>query len=425
MNKEKKKVIIIGGGFAGLNAAKSLKSANIDLLLIDRTNHHLFQPLLYQVASAALSPGDIAIPIRMILRNQKNATVLMANIISIDKEKKEIKDSSGEIYPYDYLVIAIGMRHSYFGHGGWERFAPGLKTISDALNIREMMLLAFEEAERSSDRNAVKKLMRFVVIGGGPTGVEMAGAISEIARQTMVKNFRRIRPELSEVYLIEALDRILPTYPPNLSEKARHYLEKMGVRVLLNTKVIEVKEHTVELDDHTIVSSNIIWAAGNEGAQVLKTINTPLDRAGRVIVEKDLSIPGHQEVFVIGDCSLVLDAKGAPLPGIAPVAIQEGKYVAKVIKKELPSSKREPFSYFDKGSMATIGRAKAVAVIGKLTFSGYFAWLMWSLIHIAYLISFRNRVLVMIQWIFWYFTGARNVRLIRHPIDELEKNDSE
>ncbi|MFA6916451.1 MAG: NAD(P)/FAD-dependent oxidoreductase [Parachlamydiales bacterium] len=412
------KVIIIGGGFGGLNAAKALRKADIDLLVVDKTNHHVFQPLLYQVASAALSSGNIAAPIREILRHQSNTSVLMATIDKIDLANKEIRALNGDTYKYDYLIIAPGSNHSYFGHNEWEAFAPGLKTIPDAVRIRERILLAFEMAERCDSYTEAANYLRFVIVGGGPTGVEMAGAIAEIAHKSMFKNFRKIKPEQSEIYLIEGTDQILNTYPPRLSDVAKRDLEKMGVQVLTSKKVTNINERGVFLGDELIETHNVIWAAGNETSPLLKTLGTPLDRMGRAIVEHDLSVPGHPEVFVIGDAALTKSADGNPLPGIAPVAIQQGKYVAKIIASNTPSDQRQPFKYFDKGMMATIGKAKAIALVGSFGFSGFFAWLAWGLIHIFYLVSFENRSLVMMQWMFWYFTGKRQQRLIARPIND-------
>lgn len=414
------KVVIIGGGFGGLNVAKSLKKAKLDILLIDKTNHHLFQPLLYEVATAALSPGEIATPLREILRRQENTSVIMGEVIHIDPSQKQITISNGDKIRYDYLVISIGARHSYFGHNEWERFAPGLKTINDALKIREEILICFEKAERLDSITEAAKYLNFVIIGGGPTGVEMAGAIAEIANKTLFKNFRRIKPEKSNIYLIEALPHILPAYPQRLADKAKKALEKMGVQVLCGKKVTEINERGVQVDDLFIESKNVIWAAGNQVSPLLKTLGVPLDRAGRVIIEPDLSISGHPEVFVIGDASSLTGKEGKPLPGTAPVAIQQGHYVAKLLKRQVPKEKRKPFAYFDKGSMATIGKAKAIAMIGKLQISGFSAWLMWALIHILYLIGFRNRLGVMLEWAATMFTGERGVRLITKPID----NDS-
>ncbi|MBS0615794.1 MAG: NAD(P)/FAD-dependent oxidoreductase [Verrucomicrobia bacterium] len=409
------KIVIVGGGFGGLNVAKKLKRAKADILLIDKTNHHLFQPLLYQVASAALSPGEIAIPIREILRKQINATVIMGDVVRVNKNSKHVEMLNGDHYEYDYLVLAVGARHSYFGKDAWEAFAPGLKTIKDAINIREEVLISFEKAERLDNLAEAEKYLNFIIIGGGPTGVEMAGAIAEIAHHTMFKNFRRIRPEKSQIYLIEALPQILPTYTEKLAKYAREDLEKMGVRVITGKKVTNVSSEGVQVEETFYPCKNIIWAAGNQAAPLLKTLEVPLDRQGRVIVEPDLSIPGHPEIFVIGDAACSMGKNGKPLPGIAPVAIQQGKYVAKLLKH--PYKKRSPFHYFDKGSMATIGKGKAIAMVGKLQMTGFLAWLMWCFIHIVYLIGFRNRLTVMMEWFLFYLSGQRGARLIYSSVD--------
>jgi NADH dehydrogenase len=417
------KVVIVGGGLGGLNTAKKLNKCKLDLLLIDKTNHHLFQPLLYQVASAALSPNEIAIPIREILRKQKNTTVMMGEVININKEGHEIVLGNGEKIYYDYLVLAVGARHSYFGNDAWEKYAPGLKTVKDALTIREDILISFEKAERLDSINEAAKYLNFVIIGGGPTGVEMAGAIAEIAHKTMFKNFRRIKPEKSKIYLIEATPNILAMYPPDLANKAKGYLERMGVRVITGKKVTNVTEDGVQVEETFYPCKNIIWAAGNQASPLLKTLNVPLDRQGRVIVEKDLTIPGHPEIFVIGDAACTLGKDEKPLPGVGPVAIQQGKYIAHIIKKQLAPEKRPPFKYWDKGSMATVGKGKAIAMIGKLKMSGILAWFMWCFIHIAYLIGFRSRITVMIEWILFYLTGQRGARLIYSSVDShLPKN---
>lgn len=412
------KVVIVGGGFAGLNAAKQLKDANVDLLLIDRTNYHLFQPLLYQVATAALSPGNIAAPLRAVLRDQQNATVIMATVNRIDLAKQLVITAEGAEHPFDYLILAPGAKHAYFGHPEWETHAPGLKTIGDAITIREKVLSAFELAERSDDPEAVKKLLRFIIIGGGPTGVEMAGAIAEIAFKTMFNNFRKIKPENSEILLIEGAPQILPAYPVRLGNIAKRALEKLGVHVMTNSKVTNVTSEGVYVNDQLIEASTIIWAAGNEASHILPSLNVPLDQQGRVLVNADLTIPRHANVFVIGDAAHAKDKKGNTLPGIAPVAIQEGRYVGNLIKNQTPATDRKPFKYFDKGSLATIGKTKAVGMIRRLQISGFFAWLTWSLVHIFYLVTFRNRIIVMIQWFFLYLTGGRNVRLITRPQDE-------
>lgn len=412
------KVVIIGGGFAGLTTAKSLQKAKMDLLLIDKTNHHLFQPLLYQVATAALSPGEIGIPIREILRHQQNVTVIMGDVVKIEKNHRELTLLNGERIKYDYLVVAVGAKHAYFGNDKWEEWAPGLKTLSDALEIRQRILISFELAERMDHLSDAEKYLNFVIIGGGPTGVEMAGAIAEIANKTMFKNFRRIKPEKSKIYLVEALPHILPVYPQSLALKAEKDLRKMGVRVVTGKKVTNITEEGVHIEELFIPCKNVIWAAGNQAEPLLKTLEVPLDRQGRVKVDADLSVPEHPEIFVIGDAACAMGKDNKPLPGIAPTAIQQGKYIAKIIQREIPKTDREPFKYFDKGNMATIGTKKAVAFVGKLKFSGLIAWLAWCFIHVVYLIGFRNRFGVMVEWFYCFLTGQRGVRLIYRSIEE-------
>jgi NADH:ubiquinone reductase (H+-translocating) len=414
----KAKLVIIGGGFGGLNVAKALKNSQFDILLVDKTNHHLFQPLLYQVATAALSPGEIAVPIRELFRKRENITVLMGEVASIDKKQRTLTLQNGDLIGYDYLVIATGARHSYFGNDQWEAFAPGLKTITDALSIREHLLVSFEKAERLEDCALAEKYLNFVIIGGGPTGVEMAGAIAEIAYKTMFKNFRRIKPEKAKIYLIEAMPHILPVYPQNLGMRAQKDLEELGVKVLTGKKVTNINDEGVQIEEQFIPSKNVIWAAGNQAGPLLKTLDTPLDRQGRVIVEPDLTIPGHKEIFVIGDAACAMGKEGKPLPGIAPTAIQQGKFVAKLLKRNKPPELRSAFKYFDKGTMATIGKSKGIAVIGKLQVTGFIAWAMWCFIHIAYLIGFRNRLGVMIEWFYCFLTGQRGIRLIYRSIDK-------
>lgn len=410
------KVVIVGAGFGGINCAKKLKHAKADVTVVDRNNHHTFQPLLYQVATAALSPGNIAVPIREVLRNNANTTVFLANVEKIDKEKKQVYISSGEPIHYDYLVMATGARHSYFGNPEWEKFAPGLKELPDALRIRERILLSFEIAERADSLKAAEKFLRFVIVGGGPTGVELAGAVAEISHKSLFKNFRRIKPEDAQIYLIESQPEVLKTFHPKLGKTAHKYLEDMGVNVITGTRVTEITEKGIWIQDKFFPAFSIIWAAGNHAPPILQTLDTPLDRANRAIVGHDLSLPDHPEVFVIGDSSHAEDENGNPLPGIASVAIQQGKYVAEIIKNKTPPEERKPFQYFDKGSMATIGKAKAVASMHKFNFSGFFAWLAWCLVHVLYLISFRNRVLVMIQWLSSYLTGSRQIRLILRSV---------
>ncbi len=418
-----KRVVIVGGGFAGLTVARGLKGADAEVLLIDHTNHHLFQPLLYQVASAALSPADIAVPIREILRDQQNTTVLMGKVEEVKAADKAIRLGSGETISYDYLVLAVGARHSYFGNDGWEQHAPGLKTLRDALSIRQHLLMSFEKAERLENQEKVAPYLNFVVIGGGPTGVEMAGAIAEIAYKTLLRNFRKISPQKAQIWLVEALPEILPAYSPSLAAKARLALEELGVKVLTGKKVTSITEDGVQVEDLFLPSHNIIWAAGNQASPLLKTIGVPLDRQGRTIVEPDLSVPGYPDLFVIGDAAHCKDAKGNPLPGMAPPAIQQGKFLAKLLKAELSNKpKRTAFSYFDKGSMATIGRFRAIAQVGKLQCSGMLAWLAWCFIHILYLIGFRNRFFVLMQWLYTLTTSQRGARLIYRCIeDELRR----
>lgn len=414
---EKKKVIIVGGGFGGLLAAKEFQDTDFDVTIIDKTNHHLFQPLLYQVAAAALSPADIAIPIRSVFGNQKNIKVLLDEVISVDKENYTIKLTGSEL-KFDYLILSPGARHSYFGNDNWEKFAPGLKTLSDALKIRELILNSLEAAEKESDVNRRKKHLNFIVIGGGPTGVELAGAIAEIAKKTMIRDYKNFSSDDTKILLIEALPRILTSYSPNLSEKAREDLVQMGVDVRLNTKVTDVNENGVQLGDVFIESKNVIWAAGNVASPLLKTLNIDLDKAGRAIVESDCSIPGYPNIFVIGDAAFMNDDKGQALPGVAPVAMQQGRFVGRLIKNGLNKNNRKKFIYVDKGSMATIGKAKAVAMIKGLKLSGLIAWLAWSFVHIFFLIGFRNRFRVFAEWIWYYITNRQGTRLITNALKE-------
>lgn len=414
----REKVVIVGGGFGGLNAAKQLKRGIGEVLIVDRTNHHLFQPLLYQVASAALSPPDVASPIREVLAKQENVVVIMGEVVKVEKDQRLIILKNGDRISYDYLILAPGARHSYFGHEEWEVYAPGLKTIHNALTIRERILMSFEMAERCDSYTEAEKYLNFVIIGAGPTGVEMAGAIAEIAYKTMIRNFRRINTKKTRIYLIEGAHQVLPPYPPKLGARARKDLEKMGVSVLTDTLVTKVTKDGVQVGERWIPAANIIWAAGNQASALLKTLDVERDKQGRAIVGPDCSIPGHPEVFVIGDAAHFVGKEGAPLPGIAPVAVQQGRYVGKLIRKRIPVEKRKPFRYLDKGTMATIGTNKAVAMVGKLQFSGYLAWLAWGFIHIAYLIGFRSRIAVMVNWIFQYLSGQRGARLIDHPLQE-------
>lgn len=406
-----KKVIIIGAGFGGLTSAKELKSVNFDVTVIDKTNHHLFQPLLYQVATAALSPADIAIPIRSILAKQSNTKVILDEVISIDKEKSIVKLKNSEMI-FDYLIIATGASHSYFGNEKWEKYAPGLKTLVDALTIRENIISSLELAEKETDLVKKKKYLTFVIVGGGPTGVELAGAIAEIAKKTIIKDYKNFHRCDTKIILIEALPKILNTFQESLSKHAQEDLKKMGVDIMLNTKVLDINENGVKLSNGFIDTVNIIWAAGNVASSIIKTLNIKTDNSFRVFVENDCSITNYPNIFVIGDAANLKDQNGNILPGIAPVAIQQGKYVGRIIAAETLKENRKPFRYIDKGTMAAIGKANAVAQIKGLKFSGYFAWLMWSFIHIAYLISFRNRFRVMVEWIWYYFTNKHGTRLI-------------
>lgn len=407
----KKKVIIIGAGFGGLNAAKQLADADFDITVIDKTNHHLFQPLLYQVATAALSPADIAVPIRSLFSDYCNIRIILDEVISIDK-KKHIVHTKSDSFNFDYLIIAVGSRHSYFGKNNWERLAPGLKTLNDALLIREKIIEALELAEKEENSELRKKNLTFVIVGGGPTGVELAGAIAEIAKETMIKDYKNFKPEDTKVILIEAANRVLLSFDEKLSEKAKEDLGKMGVDVRLNTKVEDISEEGVYTTSGFISTKTVIWAAGNEASSLLKSLEVELDRAGRVIVRNDCSIPEHPEIFVIGDAAHFEDEQGKSLPGVAQVAIQQGKFVAEIIKKNILPENRPSFQYKDKGTMATIGKAKAVADIKGMKLTGVFAWLTWSLVHIFFLIGFRNRLRVMIEWIWYYITKRHGTRLI-------------
>lgn len=405
------KVVIIGGGFGGLTAAKALKGSGAEITLIDRTNYHLFQPLLYQVATAALSPGDVAIPIRAVFRKHKNIKVIMDDVISINRTEKKVITKSGEI-EFDYLVVATGSSHSYFGNPQWGENAPGLKTLSDALLIREKILNSLEQAEKETNDNEVKKFLTYVIIGGGPTGVEMAGAVAEIVKKSLMKDFRKINTSYTKIYLVETMPRVLTAYPENLSRKAQMYLTKMGVELKLNSHVTEINSDGVKVGNEFIETTNVIWAAGNIASPLVRSLNTKLDRAGRVYVSKDLSIEGDPCIFVIGDAALFFDDDGKQLPGIAPVAIQQGRFVGKIIKEKIPLQKRSSFKYFDKGNLATIGRAKAVADIHGFKLSGFTAWLVWCFVHILFLIGFRNRFRVMAEWAWYYITFRHGIRLI-------------
>jgi NADH dehydrogenase len=418
--KDKHHVVIVGGGFGGLYAAQTLRRAPVRVTLIDKRNFHLFQPLLYQVATGGLSPGDISSPLRAVLSGQKNATVLQAEGVDIDPVGRRVILRDGEV-GYDSLIVSTGVSHHYFGHDEWADRAPGLKTVEDALDIRRRILLAFEAAEREPDPERRRAWLTFVIVGGGPTGVELAGAIAELARATLKEDFRHIDPAETRVLLLEGLDRILPPYPADLSAKAEAALKALGVTVQTNSLVTEIQGETVTVSQgeqaEQIRSRTILWAAGMKASQLGQVLadrtGVELDKAGRVIVQPDLSLPDHPEIFVIGDLAhFAHQADGQPLPGVAQVAMQQGKYVARLIKERLQDQILPAFRYQDRGSMAVIGRNAAVAVIGKLHLSGYPAWLIWVFIHIAYLIEFDNRLLVMFQWAWNYFTRKRGARLI-------------
>lgn len=407
----KKKVIIIGAGFGGLSAANLLKNENFEITIIDKTNHHLFQPLLYQVATAALSPADIAVPVRTLFSANKNVKIIMEEVTDIDVENKTVKTLNNN-FNFDYLIVACGARHSYFGNDDWEQFAPGLKTLTDALVIREKIINALEEAEKIDDPTEKKKFLTFAIVGGGPTGVEVAGAIAEISKKTMIKDYKTFNSSDTKIFLIEALPRLLVSFDEKLSLRAKKDLEEMGVEVLLNTMVKAISSSGVKTSSGGIDSKTVIWAAGNSASPLLKSLSSDLDKSGRVIVEKDCSIKSNSNIFVIGDAAAFKDGGNNILPGVAQVAIQQGKYVAKIISKEIEKSERKPFRYNDKGTMATIGKAKAVAEIKGFKLSGLLAWLTWSLIHVLFLIGFRNRFRVMVEWIWYYITNRHGTRLI-------------
>jgi len=406
-------VVIIGGGFGGLYAARELRRAPVRITLIDRRNHHLFQPLLYEVATAALSPGEIAEPIRRILRRQRNTEVMLAEAVAVDVNARRVKLTEGEI-SYDYLIVATGATHSYFGHDEWATLAPGLKTLEDATEIRRRFLLAFEKAEWEPDPKRREALLTFVIVGAGPTGVELAGTMSEIAKRSLSQEFRHIDPRTARILLLEGLPRVLPTYPEDLSASARKQLERLGVEVRTNTKVTGIEPGAVRIGQERIETENIFWAAGVAASPLGATLGAPLDRSGRVEVQADLSIVNHPEVFVVGDLASLTDAEGKKVPGVAPAAIQMGRHAAKNIQADLQGKPRKPFIYNDKGSLATIGRAAAVANLGRVHISGLFAWLAWLIIHIYFLIGFDNRILVLVQWAWAYIGFKRSSRLITY-----------
>jgi NADH dehydrogenase len=415
-NKPRPKVVIVGAGFAGLTSARRVARLPVQVTVIDRKNHHTFQPLLYQVATAGLSPGEIAAPIRWILRGHRNVEVLLEEVVDFHLEQKKVITKE-QVLDYDFLVIASGATHAYFAHPEWEPLAPGLKTIEDALEIRRRVLLAFELAERQNDvqnktANNGGSPLQFVVIGGGPTGVELAGTLAEIARHALNHEFRKIDPKQTRILLLEGGPRVLGPYSEELSRKAEDQLRRLGVEVRTSSIVTRMEPGVVWVGDEKIPAPVVLWAAGVAASPLGRKLGVPVDRAGRVLVEPDLSIPRHREVFVIGDLASLNDENGKMLPGVAPVAIQQGDWVAETIARDLEHQPRRDFTYHDKGSLATIGRAAAVAQFGKFELSGYFAWLAWLFVHIFFLIGFRNRLLVMIQWAWSYLTYERGARLI-------------
>ena len=408
----KPRVVIIGGGFGGLYAARALKRDDVDITLLDRTNHHLFQPLLYQVATATLAPTDITAPIRWLLRHQRNATVLMTDVERVDTARRVVIAEGDRECTYDYLIVAAGARHAYFGHPEWETYAPGLKSIDDAIRLRQRILSAFERAELTDDEEERRALLSFVVIGGGPTGVELAGMLPMIARHSLAGDFRRIAPESARVVLLEGGTRILPSYPAGLSEHARLDLLSLGVDVRLGALVTGVERGLVRVGENEVIRAHtVIWAAGNAASPLGASLGAPRDGAGRILVEPDLSIAGHPEVFVIGDM-VAITTDGRPVPGVAPAAMQMGSHAARNIRRDLEQRARRPFTYRNKGDLATIGRHRAIADFGRLQVTGGLAWWFWLFLHIMYLAGFRNRLGVLLEWGYSYLTYERGARLI-------------
>jgi NADH dehydrogenase len=407
------RVVILGGGFGGLSAARALDGKPVDVTVIDRTNHHVFQPLLYQVATAALAPSDITSPIRWILRRQRNVSVLLGDVRAVDTGRREVllDDDVGPV-PYDYLIVATGARHAYFGHEEWEPLAPGLKSIEDALEIRRRFLLAFERAERTDDAAEREALMTFVIVGGGPTGVELAGMIAEIARRALPRDFRRIDTRRARIILVEGGPRVLPALPESLSAHATRDLVDLGVEVMTRSTVTAIDELGVRFGSRVVASRTVIWAAGNQASGLALSLDAPLDAARRVLVAPDLSVPSHPEVFVVGDLAAVKRTDGSWVPGVAPAANQEGALAARNVLRRVRDEPTAPFRYLDKGDLATIGRNRAVVSFHGVRLAGVVAWTAWLFVHIFYLIGFRNRAIVMIQWAYSYFTLQRGVRLI-------------
>jgi NADH dehydrogenase len=416
---ERPKVVIIGGGFGGLWAAKALGDAPVEVTLIDRKNHHVFQPLLYQVATAVLSPGEIAQPIRRILHKYTNTEVILGEAAGFDKENKKVRLTDGAQIGYDYLIIAAGARHAYFGHGEWERDAPGLKTLEDAVEIRRRVLFAFEHAEREAYLTGRQRQLNFVVVGGGPTGVELAGAIADIARKALAKDFRAIDTRNAKVTLFEGSDKILGTFGTDLSESARTQLESLGVEVCRNSFVTDVKPGRIKVGDDWIDCDVVLWATGVAASPLGKALGRETDQAGRVQVEKDLSLNGFPNIFVIGDMASLMQENGQPVPGVSPAAMQMGEAAASNILADLKGKTRKDFVYWDKGTMATIGRRKGIAQVAGLKFRGIIAWLMWLFLHVFFLIGFRNRMVVILEWFWAYLTRERSARLITGDADDM------
>lgn len=406
------KVVIVGGGFAGLNAAQVLgRDGELELTLVDRSNHHLFQPLLYQVAMAGLSPAEIAVPIRSLLSGQSNTSVRHEEVRGIDPAARRVETESGSL-SYDYLILAAGARHTYFGHDDWEEHAPGLKTLAEATEIRRRVLLAYERAEMEADPARRKALLTFAIVGGGPTGVELAGALGEMSRFTLARDFRSIDPKLARVVLIEAGPRILPTFPEKLARRAARDLEGLGVQVWTSSTVTDIGADGVQIGEERLLAATTVWAAGVQAVGLGKHLGAPLDRQGRVVVGPDLSVPGHPEIFVVGDLAHARGPDASPLPGVAPVALQQGRFAARTILAELRGRPRGTFVYRDKGQLATIGRSKALCDLGLLRFAGFAAWLLWIVVHIYYLVGFKNRLFVVLQWAWSYLRFRRGARLI-------------
>ena len=417
-------VVIIGAGFGGLYAARTLARKRVRITIVDRKNHHVFQPLLYQVATAKLSPADIASPIRSILGKYKNVHVLLDEATRFDLTNKKVQLKTGEELAYDYAILATGATHAYFGHEEWASLAPGLKSLEDAVEIRRRVLLAFEMAEREALMDGKRPMLNFIIVGGGPTGVELAGSIAEIAQKVMAKDFRGIDPTRARVVLLEAGQRILPAYPEDLSRSAERQLRNLGVDVLVGRAVTGLQPGKVLFGEEVMASNVTLWAAGVKASQLGNMLGAPTDRAGRVKVSQDLSLPEHPEVFVIGDLADIKDKAGKPVPGVAPAAIQQGKAAAKNVWRSIQGKTREPFEYWDKGSLATIGRGAGIAEIGRLHLSGLVAWIAWLTVHIFFLIGFRNRVIVFIQWAWAYFTFQSGARLITGATDLPEETAS-